>query len=351
MSRSDKKKANQNKKPIAVLISDVHYNINTLEVANTALKQAVDKTWELDLPLVICGDLHDTKANIRGECIKAMMETLSQCRYHPIILRGNHDSINEKSNEHSLEFLRESCFIVSLGLKQYTSNLDEEIKLGWFIPYQHDPDVFRQLINLVPKDSIVFMHQGVQNTNSGHYFQDKSAIPKEWLAGRRVISGHYHTKQNIKLADGGLLSYVGNPYTLGFGEANDPEKGYQILYEDGSLEFIPTNLRRHQIIEVETNGTDKWTWSQEPVENSILWVKVSGSSDYLSTLTKSEVASYVGIKQDFKLDLIPYPVVHNNVYNSDLSHFEIMNGLIDSLTNTSEQRKLRLKLMYKETIK
>ena len=50
--------------PIAVLISDIHYNINTLPVADAALRQAIAKANELDVVLIVTGDLHDTKANL-----------------------------------------------------------------------------------------------------------------------------------------------------------------------------------------------------------------------------------------------------------------------------------------------
>lgn len=341
-------------KQVAVLISDIHYNINTLEVANAALKQAVDKTWELDLPLIICGDLHDTKANIRGECLKAIMDTLSQCRYQPIIIRGNHDSINEKSNETSLEFLRESCFIVSLGLRQYGFEFEPLHKLGWFIPYQHDPETFRQLINLVPKGTTVFMHQGVIGSLAGHYIQDKSAIPKEWLAGRRVISGHYHNRQDIELPEGGLLTYLGNPYTLGFGEANDPEKGYHILYDDGSLAFVPTNLRRHRIIELTIDAENQWHYDYDGItripEQDVLWAKVTGPSDLLAKFNKADFSYTFSIQQDFRLDLIPTDTKSIGKTDNKAPQHDILDSLITNLTNTDEDRKDRLKQLWRQLL-
>ncbi len=64
-------------KPIAVIISDVHYDLNTLEVADAALTKAVSKANDLDVMLIICGDLHNTKANLRAECIDAMYEAVT----------------------------------------------------------------------------------------------------------------------------------------------------------------------------------------------------------------------------------------------------------------------------------
>ncbi len=339
----------QKSKPVAVVISDIHFNINTLEVASAVLNLAVDKTLELDVPLIICGDLHDTKASLRGECVKAIMDTLRGCRYQPIILRGNHDSINEKSSDHALEFLSDLAFIVDAEATQYSMEFEDEIVLGWFIPYQHDISQFKIQLDRVPKGSTLFMHQGVQDSSAGHYIQDKSAIPKKWLSGLRVISGHYHTRQTIELPDGGRLDYVGNPYTLGFGEAKDPQKGFQVLYDDGSLEFIPTNLRRHVVFDVTLEGEGFVTTLQCPEENDIVWVKLKGPSDKLPLWTKEILAERLMIKGSFKLDLIPTDTRSELVQQAvDLPQNIILDNLIENLSNTDISRKLRLKDLWKQ---
>ena len=64
--------------PVAILISDVHYNINTLKLADAAMQMAIDEANKLSVPLIVAGDLHDTKANLRGECVNAMLSTFSK---------------------------------------------------------------------------------------------------------------------------------------------------------------------------------------------------------------------------------------------------------------------------------
>src|SRR5882757_6401470 len=96
-------------RPTAVLISDVHYNVHTLKLADAAVRMAVAKANELNVPLIVAGDLHDTKANVRGEWINGMRDTFKLVTKvvgwngedikRVYILRGNHDAINEKSAE------------------------------------------------------------------------------------------------------------------------------------------------------------------------------------------------------------------------------------------------------------
>ena len=80
-------------KPIAVLISDVHYNLTTLPLADAAMRQAIAEANSLGVPLIVAGDLHDTKANLRGECVNAMIEAFAMLDHGCYILRGNHDAM------------------------------------------------------------------------------------------------------------------------------------------------------------------------------------------------------------------------------------------------------------------
>lgn len=326
--------------PVAVLISDVHYNINTLEVADRALRRAIDHANELSVRVIVCGDLHDTKANLRGECTTAMMDAFSNAIYAPAILVGNHDKINEKSQNNSLSFLRGMAHIVNHPKNLFVLS---DIEL---IPYQSDKFYLLGHLSNISKENLIIMHQGVTGTEAGHYMQDKTAITKQDLAGRRIISGHYHRRQTLELPEGGQLDYVGNPYTLGFSEANDPEKGYQILYSDDSLEFVPTNLRKHVVIERTAHEVIVKT-DLKVRQEDILWLKISGPSDHLATLSKKQIKENCGLKQDFKLDLIPTDTQATIEVNS-MPQDQMLDTLIESLPETDSNRKARLKLLWKQ---
>lgn len=332
-------------RPVAVLISDIHYNIQTLEVADKALRMAVDTANRLGVPLIIAGDLHDTKANIRGECIKAIIDTIRLCKVWPNVIVGNHDKINEKSSGHSLNFLEAYARIIN----EPEAILD--LKLTLF-PYCHDATQLIKEIKLSPPGHTVIMHQGVIGSEGGHYIQDKSALGKNDLAGFRVISGHYHIRQSFELPEGGRFDYLGNPYTLSFGEASHPEKGFQVLYDDGSLEFIPTNLRRHIIINavVESNNNLTLAYIPNLIKNDDnFWVKLTGPSDKLNIYSKNQIKTLLRLTQDFRLDLIPTDTTTYKIETSkDVTQVELLDNLIDSLTNTDDNRKIRLKELWKQ---
>lgn len=338
-------------KPVAVLISDVHYNINTLEIADKAMRMAIDKANELQVPFIVAGDLHDTKAIIRGECINAMTRTFQLLKSREAwVLRGNHCSLNEKSTEHSLTFLSNLAYIVDVPRHV---NFGDGFEV-YLIPYHHDANELRAYLKAVPKNSTLIMHQGINGSNAGHYIQDKSAINKEDIADFRVLSGHYHQRQDIKTGRPrkgavGLWTYLGNPYTLNFGEANDPPKGFNVLYDDGTVEFIPTNLRKHVIIKIDYDSERMKYFCPKFTDEDFLWVKVTGPAESVNKLNKKEVNGMVGANQTFKLDLIANESKATlSEENVNKSQPELLDDLINSLTNASDEQKQRLKTLWKD---
>lgn len=333
-------------KPKSVLISDIHYNITTLPVADAALRQAVAKANELGVPLIIAGDLHDTKANLRGECISAMLETLRLVEHLVYILRGNHDSINERSTEHSLEFLTHLCVVVDVPMRAVDLDL-------YLVPYEHDAEALRTYLKTVPPGSTLIMHQGISDSNAGEYIQDKSAINKEDVENFRVISGHYHTRQDIKIGRPrkgaiGLWSYIGNPYTLNFGECTDPDKGFQILMDDGLLEFVPTNLRKHVVYSTALIDNKFSTASMQVVNpDDLVLVKLSGPKTQIQGRIKQEIAEHLNLPGPFRLDLIPDDETMTTPQPKNLPQPDLLDQLIESMNSTPRDQKNRLKALWK----
>ncbi len=339
-------------RPIAVLISDIHYNLANLELADKSMRIAIDKANSLGVPLIVAGDLHDTKANLRGECINAMIATFSKLRMRATIIIGNHDKINEKSDltEHSLKFLAEYVNFIVDYPRAFDVELDDDetYHIGYLIPYYHDIAALRNYLRMLPKGARVIMHQGIEGANLGDYVHDKSAINPEDVAGLRIISGHYHARQTIKLPNGGSWDYIGSPYTQSYGEANDPEKGFQVLYNDGSLEFIPTHLREHVVLDYtveELRGEAIFLGE----EHDLVWVKIRGTKEELAKITKQQVAIDLDISQGFRLDLIPTDTT-TQAPKKQQSSSELMDTLIDSLTAVSDSCKIRLKDKWKALI-
>lgn len=286
-------------KPVAVLISDQHYTPATLELATCATKAALAKAEELQVPLIDCGDITDTKSILRAEVVNRLIDIFSAPRtIGAYALVGNHSLCNEKGNEHAIRFLQPYVEVIQAPLRLWGN--------VYAVPYQSDAEMLQSILNDIPKGSTILMHQGVTGAHMGHYIVDKTSLSKESYADFRVIGGHYHRAQSIKCGPPrkgavGLFSYVGNPYTLNFGEANDGPKGFQVLYDNGILEMHELPLRRHVIKEVQVS---ELTHVHDGAEGcDLLWVKVKGTKSELSKVTRQMVAEAFS-RDDFKLDLI-----------------------------------------------
>lgn len=348
--------------PVVVLISDIHFATATLELASSSLSQAMREAQKLGVPLVIAGDTLDGKALIRGECANRLVELfeafLEESFLYVYILVGNHDLLNEKGREHSLNFLNPYAQVVQSPV--YV----EKIK-SWLIPYHHDTATLQEFLkHSVPAGSRIIMHQGVQTAFMGHYVQDKTSLPKEVFADYRVISGHYHRAQDIKCGRPrkgavGLFTYIGSPYTTSFAEAEDGIKGFRVLYDDGSLTTINTRLRRHHVYERTFQEIQDMSarGHKGPLSaffdgvgaQDLVWLKVKGTYAELESLDKKELGLAILGHSNYKLDKIytDAPKVEQKVENS--TGEELLDALIDNTKEASEQ-KAYLKLLWREII-
>lgn len=299
----------QTRLPRAVLISDIHFSVPTLELASTSLRMAINRANDLCVPLIIAGDLLDGKAVLRAEVVNRLIEIVKEPNTCIHLIPGNHDMINEKSNAHVLNFLGDYVHLISVPTKLTHSLSPTSVNNIVFVPYQTDIEFLRHYIGGCQNKTVI-LHQGVQSAYMGHYVQDKTSLEPGVFADVRAISGHYHRAQDIKCGRPrkgalGLFSYIGNPYTLTFGEANDGPKGFQILYDDGLLEQVPTNLRKHIIVERELDAEGRcFDRAEQFLPGDNVWFKLTGDRRTLSKISAQTAAKAYEGHGIFKFDKI-----------------------------------------------
>lgn len=334
-------------KPVCVITGDIHFTPSMLELASASVMKAKHHAIELGVPLVLNGDVLDGKAIIRAECSNRLIEIIDDPRLHIYVNTGNHDLINEKSKESSLNFLWP--FATVIREPEYIKCLE-----SWVVPYFSDPtELSTWLLSVPKKGDRLIMHQGVQTAFLGHYVQDKTSLPPEAFQDFRVIASHYHRAQDIKCSRPridavGLFSYVGSPYTTSFAEANDGSKGFQVLYDNGSLELIPTNLRKHVIFEVE--------YSKEYMQSDfnvspgdIVWLKIRGLHSELDSLKAHDFRDMFSEASSFKLDKIYTDSVKIEKSLDKLTEADILDTMIEG-TSESVDQKDALKKLWREIL-
>lgn len=321
-------------KPLFVAISDIHFSVPNLELASKSLRAALNKAEELNIPLVIAGDLNDTKAIIRAEVANAIISILRPSKVTVYILEGNHDKVNEKGSEHGLNYLRPYAEIIDK--ETYIRNLHTT-----FIPYTTDLEKLKVRLNSLPSGKFgvkLLMHQGFYGAFMGDYIQDKSSISTDIVKDYIVISGHYHRHQTLD-----TVTYIGSPYTITYGEANDGPKGFLIVNEDGTFTREILNLRKHIIVEREIDAN-----MMSPVTNysqgDLVKVRLKGPRNLLNKVNKNELGMKLIGHSDYRLELIIEEQSTSTVkFQTNLTDHELMLQLI-------EDRAPNLKKLYLEVL-
>lgn len=331
---SEKKRRTTNSDPLFIIISDLHFSHININQSAYALTCALLKAEELRVPLIIAGDLNDTKAIIRAEVANELIRILKNSKCKIYLLVGNHDLINEKGKEHGLHYLQDYVEIVDSPKRIYLYGQDIT-----FIPYQSTPDDFIKIVKETchPGDLLV-MHQGIREAFMGDYILDKSAVSTDVVAKFTCFSGHYHRHQTI-----GTVTYVGNPFTMSFGEANDPPKGFLVVYKDGHFSQETLNLRKHVVLEVDATCLIKLTDNFS--KDDFIWIKLKGSASDLENVTRAELKVILGF-ENFKFDKICIQNNTNIHMVDQISGEEILDKLIDNLKD-SVQKKKQLKVLWR----
>lgn len=341
-------------KAILIIAGDIHYSLKNLELADIGTRMAIAKANELNVPFLANGDTSDTKALLRAECVNAMIETFKTAKIKPYLNVGNHCRLSEKAVPHSLNFLAPYAKIIDVA--EYIPELKSHI-----IAYHSDVTQLRNLLTTIPKNSRVILHQGLLGSNMGEYIMDNSALKPEDLKDFRSILSHYHARQDIQCGptkpnNVGLASFVGSLYTQTFGEAGDLPKGFRILNDDGTLDFVPTNLRKHVIYGLKCDSmgaiySDQMFCSSDIVnEQDLKWVKIIGEKSGINRIRREAIEFILKIK-DFRLDLNPLDTESKPSEIKTLTQHELLDSIIDNTTNTSDEAKTRVKQLWRNLCK
>lgn len=278
-----------------VLINDVHFSLKNLDLSSRALKAALDKANQLGTYLVVGGDLHDTKVNLRSECIRAMREILGTAELTPFVMVGNHDRDNEKADPHALTFLEDLVNLIWAA-----PHFDRNLNL-YMVPYCHDQEQFKKWIEEAPSSSVPYVHQGVNGAFMGEYIIDRSSVDPSLFDRFKygAYSGHYHRKQKV-----GNLTYLGNPFTQSSAEAGDGAKGFHVLGKNYQAELIELDLPRHHTIEIDVSQLSKLPRISNPADK--VWLKITGPGSELKKIDKDALGQKLIGHSNYKLDRIPY---------------------------------------------
>jgi predicted phosphodiesterase len=209
-----------------LLVADLHLTDKIEDEYRWSIFPFIKKIYDknkVDI-IVILGDITEEKNNhssILTNRIYNEIQELDWC----IILKGNHDYINEK--EPFFKFLG-NCD--EQDRINYISEIDSYSYDNFlFLPHSRNPVEEWKNIDF-NKYKYIFMHQPIIGSIGMNGFNIKSGLPSDYFKNYKgkIYSGDIHKRQGV---------YVGSPYPINFGDSNDG--GVTILdTESGKEEFI-----------------------------------------------------------------------------------------------------------------
>ena len=241
--------------PCLLLLNDIHISKDNIPAFKANWQEAIDICRKMDVKeIAIGGDLFFSRAAQTLDVLLAVHDALLTAAEHGIhvtIAEGNHDKVNQENE-------RGYCHIFD----QHSNVLvcDEYVSL----PLGDDCRFVLHMMGYFPEDgsfctrldrlkeealdpkrlNFLYIHEGINGALAQP--NDKELPAKIFEEFDKVFVGHYH---NRTIIDKTRIEYIGSSRQHNFGE--DEEKGYTVIYTDGSHEFIKNQANtRYRVIDV-----------------------------------------------------------------------------------------------------
>ncbi len=241
--------------PCLLLLNDIHISKDNIPAFKANWQEAIDICRKMDVKeIAIGGDLFFSRAAQTLDVLLAVHDALLTAAEHGIhvtIAEGNHDKVNQENE-------RGYCHVFD----QHSNVLvcDEYVSL----PLGDDCRFVLHMMGYFPEDgsfctrldrlkeealdpkrlNFLYIHEGINGALAQP--NDKELPAKIFEDFDKVFVGHYH---NRTIIDKTRIEYIGSSRQHNFGE--DEEKGYTVIYTDGSHEFVKNQANtRYRVIDV-----------------------------------------------------------------------------------------------------
>jgi len=244
------------KKPVAILITDIHLDKNNLVHVKEIIGQVITKAVELNCSTVIgLGDFFKSRKAQPLHVLNGFGEVLSMFQESKIDLTaipGNHDKVDYESEK---SYLDEFKFHPNFKLIDKTDLICLDNLVLHLIPYFKEDTVYLNYLKQVKVDKTRINILGTHISFDGVKNNDKNLVSNKikgelFKKFHSCFVGHYHDQSFV----GNNVYYIGSTDQRCFNE--DTSKGMTVLYSDGSHEFVKLSFQEYRKIEVDIDKTD-----------------------------------------------------------------------------------------------
>jgi len=300
--------------PLAILVTDLHLNDNNETIVKSIMSQASGYAQQYRVPILGNGDLiHSRKGQTLGtiDALSAILDALELDHIQFNTTVGNHEKVNLSSPKSYLDVftrgrdffkvidtyvkLKESDDCIIWGLSYFPENSD--LLMSYLKDLQQQINHPQRHLLKFPKKHILMYHGAIETVRNNDGSQaHKTVALSEFDCFDLVLCGHYHEEQ--VLSD--RIKYIGATFQHNFGESS--EKGIVLLYDDLSLEYLPTKFPQYINLKIDV---DQFTLDQlialrADYKEDFLRLTLSGDSAKIRSLNTSKLKSLgIDIKTDY----------------------------------------------------
>jgi len=292
------------KKPIATFSTDWHIKDDNANQIIDLVIQQCKLNKKLGVKYIIClGDVFTAKikaghniwntkslTQIEIETFDNILTIIKKNKQTLISIVGNHDkSDGDKEYSFLNQFRHHPNFHLISGNREY--DIVEGVRLN-FISYFKDEvwlQQFKQLSLLKDGINILCSHRAFNGSvNNDGSKVEETISPKVVSDYKSVFLGHYHNQSKV----GSNIFHLPSIQQNNFGE--DEEKGFTVLYDDGSHELVKSSFKPFIKVKIDVNKTSKEEINnyineyQKQSENAHIRFILEGNEEILKSINKEK---------------------------------------------------------------
>lgn len=242
-----------NKIPTALLLNDIHVSKDNIPEFQKNWDEALQICKEHGIAdMIIGGDLWLSRSSQTLSTLMAVRQAVIKATKQGVVLtiaEGNHCKVDQESLLGYSHLFSEypNVYVVD----DYTVfDLSNRVALYVMSYFPESGSFSKRLEEILSTDfdeyrhNILYIHEGINGALSTP--NEKELPTKIFDKFDSVLVGHYHNRCKIKDTH---IEYIGASRQHNFGE--DEEKGYTILYDDGSYEFVKNKVNvRYKVVDI-----------------------------------------------------------------------------------------------------
>lgn len=298
------------KKAIAIISTDWHLQHNNIDRIKNLFEQQCFLAKELGVSNLYClGDVFESRIAQRQDVLIAfeeMLEMLVKYDLDLFLIPGNHDKTDYSHKNSFLAPFKHHKKLILIELMGFTPNQNSDVTFYMMPFFSEDVWVnkFNGLINDEfhfdkndGKKKILLTHVAVTGSRNNDGTLVSSGISTKMFKDFfKVFSGHYHDQQKI----GQNFYHIPALRQNNFGE--DDQKGFTVVYDDGSHELIVSNFPKYINLKFDLDKVEYADIINSrklfDLDNDYIRFTIIGSENKLKAINKEDFTS-VGI--DVKL--------------------------------------------------